>query len=84
MKIVKLSPEQLLTLAGIKETKTNWYLSATEEVYKSYTGIRLTDAQLAKLLVKTYGGTESGHTAKIRQTRCNDKKQPYIIKALKS
>jgi len=78
----KLSKEQLTVLAGIQESKRTWYISATEEMYKAYSGIRLTDAQLAKLLAKTYGGTEASHTAKIRQTQCNAKWQDYVAKNL--
>ena len=75
---IKLSKEQLAIMSGIQETKRNWYISATEEIYTAYSGIRLTDAQLAKLLVKTYGGTIPSHTAKIRQTQCNAKWQEYV------
>ena len=78
----KLSKEQLTIMSGIQETKRNWYISATEEIYTAYSGIRLTDAQLAKLLAKTYGGTIPSHTAKIRQTQCNAKWQEYVKKNL--
>ena len=78
----KLSKEQLTIMSGIQETKRNWYISATEEIYTAYSGIRLTDAQLSKLLVKTYGGTIPSHTAKIRQTQCNAKWQEYVKKNL--
>ena len=78
----KLSKEQLTIMSGIQETKRNWYISATEEIYTAYSGLRLTDAQLAKLLVKTYGGTIPSHTAKIRQTQCNAKWQEYVKKNL--
>ena len=78
----KLTKEQLTIMSGIQETKRNWYISATEEIYTAYSGIRLTDAQLAKLLAKTYGGTIPSHTAKIRQTQCNAKWQEYVKKNL--
>lgn len=78
----KLTKEQLTIMSGIQETKRNWYISATEEIYTAYSGIRLTDAQLAKLLLKTYGGTIPSHTAKIRQTQCNAKWQEYVKKNL--
>ena len=82
MKEQKLTKEQLHDLKEIKVLNRLWYLSASEYIYEEYEGVRLSDAQLAKLLVKKYGGTEAGHTAKIRQTRCNDKSQPYVSKNL--
>lgn len=82
METKKLTAEELESFKNVRKIRLMWYLSASEEIYKEYAGIRLTDAQLAKILTQKYGGTESAHTALIRRTRCNDKQQPYVSENL--
>jgi hypothetical protein len=63
----------------MKELKIIMCLSVTETIYKRYPGIRLTDSQLAKLIVKEMGeGKEEKWLADIRRSRCNDSNQPYV------
>lgn len=66
----------------MKESKRQWYIFNTEEIYKSYPGIRLTDGQLAVLIEKNYGGEITTHINNIRRSGCNNKKQHYVAKNL--
>jgi len=77
-----LSIEEINSTKGIKQDTLTWYTSVAEEIYKDYPLIRLTDSQLAKLIVLKYKGVESTHVTNIRRTRCNDKLQPYVAKKL--
>ena len=73
-----LSPEEITSFAGVKETRRLWYLSVSKLIYEKFPAIRLTDSQLAELISNEYGGTKSAHIAAIRRTRCNDKSQDYV------
>lgn len=77
-----LSIGEIESKKGIKQDKVVWYTSVTEEIYTAYSGIRLTDSQLAKLITRAYGGVEGTHVTNIRRTRCNDKSQDYVKKNL--
>lgn len=77
-----LTIEEIETKRGIKQDKLIWYKEVTEEIYTAYSGIRLTDSQLARLICKTYGGIEATHMTNIRRTQCNAKAQPYVAKNL--
>jgi hypothetical protein len=54
------------------------YCEITEQFYKRYQGIRLTDSQLCKLFTSEYEGKYATHMSRIRRTRCNDSNQPYV------
>ena len=66
----------------MRKEKITWYESVTLMFYNKYERIRLTDSQLAKLIVQDFGGEEMKHLSNIRRSRCNDKNQPYVIKAV--
>ena len=75
-----LSIDEIKSIEGVKLDTLTWYISAAKEIYADYTEIRLTDSQLAKLIVKKYGGKEASILSNIRRTRCNDKSQAYVSK----
>jgi len=77
-----LSIDEMESIKGIKQDTLTWYLSVSEEIYKEYPAIRLTDSQLAKLITLKYKGVEATHVTNIRRTRCNDKSQSYVSKGL--
>lgn len=77
-----LTIEEIETKRGIKQDKLVWYKSVSEEIYKTYPDIRLTDSQLAEIIVKKYGGLKVTHITNIRRTRCNDKTQDYVGKTI--
>jgi len=54
------------------------YVEQTEEYYKKYQGLRLTDAQLCKLFFDEWDDLYANHMSRIRRTRCNDSNQPYV------
>jgi len=82
MEAKKLTKEEIESFKNVRAVRKMWYLSVTEYIYEEYAGIRLTDAQLARILTKKYGGTEAAHIALIRRTHCNGKTQPYVAKTL--
>lgn len=77
-----LTIDEIETKKGIKQDKLVWYKSVAEEIYKTYPDIRLTDSQLAEIIVKTYGGLKATHITNIRRTQCNAKTQDYVPKNL--
>ena len=66
----------------MKETKQQWYVSVTEEIYASLErtpiNIRLTDSQIADIISRKFGGEKSKHIANIRRSQCNNRNRSHI------